>query len=600
MGERQTYKFNQPTQPVYTSGSEEAWLSVTNAIGRFYQGYVSDEKREMKGEGKVAGIAAATGDNKQQLKMLDAGTIYGSAYNDAAIKAYGAAIEIDVQDSINQYAVDNSESYDGFNTAVQTYADEFSSGIPDPTFKALALQKIKEVQGTYGRDIYKQQKEKNHLINLAQQSKQFDTSIDVAANKGAESVQKYFSGYQQNANTPFDEMQLDPDGSIALKDFEDTFGKEFQQQFSRIDALLNSMQSVPGNHFKDGDLKGKRDEAVLEIYSAVFMEEYKQAVSDGKALSFKEKFREDAVSYIKSQPHLNAMFSDDILKNYAMTTTGTKADPAMSELIYERMDTYWKSQEEVQKHLSDAAELELETAQTDKFVEVLNGLASQDGKTTIASIVAEQQANPRAYATDDYKFLINAITSGKYEKDDEESVSELEFYLMTTTDTRDQKIDEIKEYSSQGRISWKTVARLGKVVIEDTFGDVTKSADYQNAVQALKPHFERKATAFGQVASQQDKVWMTKAIIELTERVEKGEIATDIYEEIAVKYVGLYDDNTPVGKELAQFYVGKGKDRKIDCAAAKKFVDNRFLKHKNPGTYNKDLQALTTRSCTFE
>ena len=82
MGERQTYKFNQPTQPVYTSGSEEAWLSVTNAIGRFYQGYVSDEKREMKGEGKVAGIAAATGDNKQQLKMLDAGTIYGSAYND--------------------------------------------------------------------------------------------------------------------------------------------------------------------------------------------------------------------------------------------------------------------------------------------------------------------------------------------------------------------------------------------------------------------------------------------------------------------------------------------------------------------------------------
>ena len=60
MAERQTYKFNQPTQPVYTSGSEEAWLSVTNAIGRFYQGYIADEKREVQGKGKVAGIAAAT------------------------------------------------------------------------------------------------------------------------------------------------------------------------------------------------------------------------------------------------------------------------------------------------------------------------------------------------------------------------------------------------------------------------------------------------------------------------------------------------------------------------------------------------------------
>ena len=597
MAERQTYKFNQTQQPVYQD-TASSWEGLQRVINQFYDKAVRTEQAESKQAGQIAGIAAATGDGKQQIKMLDAGTIYGAAYNDAAIKAYAAAIEIDVQDSINEYAVDNSENFDAYESAVDNYSKEFTSGIPNETFKAIAQQKIKEVKGSHGREIYAQQKEKNHLINLAKQNKQFNKSIDSAAVIGAEAVKKYYTGYQHNANTPFDVLALDPNGEIALKEFADGHAKEFQQQFLRIDTLLSSLQGVPGGHFGPDDLSNKRDEAILEIYSAVFMEEYKQAVINGNPVEFKAKFREDAIGYIKSQPHLDAMFSDDILNNYAMTTTeGTKK--GMSSVIFDRMDSYWKSQEAVKKFLSDRVEEELKTDQTNNFVDALNDLAT-GGKTSIADIVAQQTANPNLYATDDYKFLVNAITSGKYNVDDEEAVSELEFYLMTTTDKRDQKIEEIREFSSQGRISWKTVARLGKVVIEDTFGDITKSSDYQNAVNALKPHFQRTKTQYGQEATGQDKIWMNKAIIEMTARVEGGEVATDIYEEIAEKYVGLFKDNTPVGKELKQFYVGKGKDRKLDCVAAKKFVDARFKKHKNTLTYSQDLGQLNTRQCTYE
>lgn len=601
MAERQTYKFNQPTQAVPISGSADVWKDVSNTIGTFYNQYVAGEEALLKSEGKRAGIAAASGDDKLKLEMLDAGTVYGAAYNDAAIKAYSAAIEIDVQDSINKYAVDNSENYGAFEEAVKKYTSEFTSGIPDPTFKAIAEQKIKEVQGTYGREIYAKQKEKNHLISLSRQSKQFDISIDVAATKGAEAIKKYFSGYHIDKNAPFDELQaLAFTGEDeALAEFTKSFAKEFQQQFVRIDALLNSMQAVPGQHFKEGDLKGKRDEAILEIYSSVFLEEYKQSVSEGKSLEFKEKFREDAIAYIKSKPHLNAMFSDEILTSYAMTTTGTKKNPAMSDIIYERMDNYWKSQQEIQEHIEKKEEEALEVEQTDRFIDSLNDLATKSGDTTISSIIAEQESNSQAYATDDYKFLVSSITSGKFDKDDEESVAELEYYLMTTTDGREQKLQEIKEFAEQRRISWKTVARLGKVVVEDTFGDVTKSADYQNAVAALKPHFQRTQTAYGQEATGADKIWMNKAIIELTERVEGGEKATDVYEEIAKKYVSLFEVNSPAAKEIKKFMVGTGKEFKFQCKAAKAFVDGRFAKHKNPKLYAEDLEMLQRREATF-
>lgn len=593
MAERQTYKLTKAVQPVQIPGTGDIWKQVSSTIGTFYDQYVAGETDLLKSQGAQAGLLAATGEEKKKIQMLNAGTVYGEAFNNAAIKAYGASIELDVQDFISVTAADHPEDRTTFNSLVQKYSDDFVSGIPNPTFKAIALQKIKEVTGPYEREIYKKQKEKDFLKSIVKIDKKFTASVDTAAIAGSEAVTKWHDGYKPLIGF---ETQF---GGTTIEEYADSFGKDMFQHFQKIDADLTDMLSVPGNHFDDGAIKSRKENAILEVYQAVFMAEYKQAQKEGKGLDFKEKFITDPIGYIKSQPHLNVLFNDVILEEYPMTITGTAENPSMSQLIYKAMNDKWDNDQAVIEFKEAQEEEELEIDQTNNFISSLTSLANKEGTVNVASLTEEHKKDSNTYNKDDYQFLLTAASGNKYDTDDEESVSELEFYLMTTTDTRDQKIKEIKEYSKQKRISWKTVARLGKVVIEDTFGDVTKSADYQNAVNALKPYFQRTKTQYGQEATGQDKIWMNKAIIKLTERVEKGEIATEIYEEIASEYVGLFEDNTPVGKELAQFYVGTGKDRKLDCSAAKTFVDNRFLKHKNPKTYALDLQQLNVRQCTY-
>ena len=593
MAERQTYKLNKAVQAVPIQGSGDIWKQVSSTIGTFYDQYVAGETDLLQSQGAQAGLVAATGEEKKKIQMLNAGTVYGQAFNDAAVKAYGAAIELDVQTTINEYANDknNIENRENFNAAVLQYSDDFVSGIPNPTFKAIALQKIKEVTGPYEREIYKKQKEKDFLKSLVTIDKKFDASVDTAAMSGKEAVQKWYAGYKDFIGR--EELE----GGVTIEEYADTFGKDMYQHFQKIDADLTDMLNVPGNHFDDGAIKARKENAIHEIYQSVFMAEYEQARKEGKGLEFKEKFITDPVAYIKSQPHLSAIFNEAVIAEYPMTTTGTEKEPAMSQLIYKAMNDKWDNDQSVLEFKEEQEEEELEIEQTNNFVSALTSLAKNEGKVTVEALTAQQNKDSNYYNKDEYQFLITAASTSKYDTDDKKSVDELQFYLVTTEDSQQDKLATIKNFVEQNRVSWKTATPLAMNVLEGIMGDVTKGSDYQAAQAALMPYFQKEKTAFGQVAMGQEKIWMTQAIIELQKRTKGGENPLQIYKEIASQYVSLQEENAPVGKELMQFYTGEGKQRTLDCVAAKNYVDDRFATHKNAKTYAQDIATLNRRQC---
>ena len=593
MAERQTYKLTKAVQPVQIPGTGDIWKQVSSTIGTFYDQYVAGETDLLQSQGAQAGLLAATGEEKKKIQMLNAGTVYGEAFNNAAIKAYGASIELDVQDFISVTAANYPEDRTTFNNLVQQYSDDFVSGIPNPTFKAIALQKIKEVTGPYERAIYKKQKEKDFIKSVVKIDKKFTASVDTAAIAGSEAVTKWHDGYE-----PFLGLETQF-GGTTIEEYAESFAKDMFQHFQKIDADLTDMLSVPGNHFDDGAIKSRKENAILEVYQAVFMAEYAQAQKEGNGLEFKEKFITDPIGYIKSQPHLNLIFNDVILKEYPMTITGTAETPSMSQLIYKAMNDKWDSDQAVIKFKDEQEEEELEIAQTSNFVSALASLAKQEGKVTVGSLTAQQKTDPNYYNKDEYQFLLTASSTNKFDTDDKSSVDELQFYLVTTDDDQKTKLATIKNYVEEQRVSWKTATPLAMSVLEGIMGDVTKGPDYQAAEAALLPYFQKEKTAFGQVAMGQEKIWMTQAIIELQKRTKAGENPLDIYIEIASQYVALQEENSPVGKELMQFYKGEGKGRTLDCVAAKQYVDNRFSTHKNPKTYALDIATLNRRQCNI-
>jgi len=593
MAERQTYKLNKAVQAVPVQGSQDVWNQVSSTIGTFYDQYVAGETDLLQSQGAQAGLVAATGEEKKKIQMLNAGTVYGQAFNDAAVKAYGAAIELDVQTTINEYANDknNIENRDNFNAAVLQYSDDFVSGIPNPTFKAIALQKIKEVTGPYEREIYKKQKEKDFLKSLVTIDKKFDASVDTAAIAGREAVQKWYAGYKDFIG------REEFEGGVTIEEYVDTFGKDMYQHFQKIDADLTDMLNVPGNHFDDGAIKARKENAILEIYQSVLMAEYVQAEKEGRGIGFKEEFKDNPIKYIKSQPHLNVIFNETILTEYPMTVTGTEDDPSMSDRIYDAMNKDWDRRQAVIEFKEEQEEEELEGVQSDNFIESLSSIVSGDG--TVTSDTLSKQMDDNGYSNDDYKFLTSAIKLGKYKVDDADSKIEMTNYLLTTNDSVKKKVARIKEFYNDNLLSGDTTVKMLTDATDGTFNDVTSSPSFKRAAASIKPFFQKEKGVAGMFAIGDEKVYMEEALNELYIRTAAGENALEIYSEIKDKYIKIMADNEPATFIRDETIVDGRAVRTINCEKSLSAVNQKYKLSANVAVYEESLERLS-RTCPIQ
>ena len=589
MAERQTYKFNQTIQAVPISGTADVWKSVSSTIGSFYDQYVAGEEALLKAQGSQAGAIAASGKDKKDIQMLNAGTVFGQAFNDSAVKAYGAAIKTDVSTSINEIAVNNSENRDEYLLIKDKYAEDFLSGISNPTFKAIAAQKIEDVSGIHEREIYAKWKEKTHLQNLVKTTNEFESSVDFSATVGGEAVDKWYKGYATDNDLGNPE---------ALKAYKDTFAEKFKLRFQDIDNQLVDMLAIPGDHFNEGSIQKHTDEAVLKIYTGVFMAEYDHYADKDEGLAFKTKFLDDPIAYIKSQPHLNELFTDDILDAYGMTTVGTKDSPSMKEQIYDSMTKSWKIKQDRLDFEEKAEDEALVEEQTDNFLDTLTGMGDKDKSITLDSI----KENRLNYTSKQYEILLNAKISGKYEKDVPEEVYKLDFYLASTDDTVKEQIDTIEQAVIDGGLSWKTASTKLKTTLEGTNIDVTKSPKFKSALSILTPQFEKTSSAlYGQTATGEHKVWLAKATKELMERTADGEDPGVIVQEIATSWLMEQESQRALGyKDLSPYILPRKSNKDpvlLDCQNAKAFVDGRFAKSKNAKIYAKDMTLMKRYGC---
>jgi hypothetical protein len=211
--------------------------------------------------------------------------------------------------------------------------------------------------------------------------------------------------------------------------------------------------------------------------------------------------------------------------------------------------------------------------------------------------------NKDMFSESGYETLLGAVTTSKYDFDDDASVNELTMYLMTTTETQQQQIDTVKAYIEEGRVSYKTATPLLKSALEDTMIDVTRSNDYQLAVSLLKPHFQKQVGAYGAFAQGEHLVWMTRAIAELQDRTRaEGVNPRDIVDEIVTKYLGIREDQAAVSRRylMREFRIGTTKDPKLDCVPAINYVRARYNIHKNAITFAKDLKSVKKYGCDIQ
>jgi len=586
---QQVYKFNNPVQAVATVGNQQVWQQLSNTIDAFYKQSVQKKSALRKSEGSIAGLAASKGDEKLKLQMKSAGTIYGAAWNDAAIKAYGASIETDVANDINEYAVLNSENSQGFSSLVDKYKTEMLSGITDPTFNAIAANKIDEVAGLHEREIYKVENEKKNLINIYKIQDAHANNVETATAIVKQSVEKYYDGYK-----PFIGLEVQFGGK-TIEEYQKGYGEQVQNQFATITSDLSKMMSVPGKHFSEGSVLKAKQDASTKIYTSIFLAEYNQAVESGEGLKMKEAFMKDPIAFINSKPHLSALLPKEILDEYGISTVG---DGNMRDEIYATLDSEWKREQDVIEYNDKKEEEELADEQDDNMIDALTSLVQKEGTINIDYLTK----NKDKYSNDDYETLLGAVTTSKYDYDDDAAVSELTMYLMTTDDGRKEQIATVNKYIKDGDVSYKTAIPLLKNALEDTMFDITRSNDYQLALSLLKPHFQKQIGAYGAFAQGEHLVWMTKAIAELQDRAKLGENPRDIVDEITTKFLGIREDQAAVSNRhlMREFRIGTGKDAKLDCEPAMNYVRARYNIHKNAITFAKDLASVKRYGCNIQ
>lgn len=549
------YEYKPPGGPQPGSVSPEAqgWEALANTLNSWSDMFYQQAGDIAKQEGARAGLNDSYLDNPE---LEDWGTIYGQAYNTQLLKGYADKTETNLKTKLEQLAAEYPSDPQTFQEQANEYYKGLAEGVNNPAFTQIIKQKFDDKMAITLPPIYKSFKDIEFAKAVLSTEELWEKDKTDLTKLTQLSIKNLFTEeFSEQGNKNFG------------------FGLEkIRGQFIDIENKAREIMSMPKGWSNERANKEINDLIVDFAYSAL-EEELRQQTLDGNGTATFQEMSRDIVSYIRSKDYLNELLTDDLLEGLS---------PDVKDIVIGQLKKYWSNDNAATEALYKQEQRALEAQQDSNFMDTFLKVAGRDKNVTLDSITKEITAEPGKYNEDDAKFLINALTEGKYDTDDKQSLLDLNLYLMTSTESQADKQKTIMEYHTDKRISTDSAIKLIDNLRKGTQTDVTKNPNFQRAVSMLKPAFQRDYGDLGAFAKGIDKQYMEEAITELMLRTQKGEDPLTIWREVQDQFLGQVVDADPQGlvRELVEGPDGRPTAR-VNCKKSYDQIESAFAAHGN-------------------
>jgi hypothetical protein len=448
--------------------------------------------------------------------------------DDLVKKNYLDSMEADIIEAAHQASVNNPTDYEAYITEFDAKAEVWLNAKELESMtgaKQLLNTMIENKRVEYGKKPYEATQLKIKEDGIALAERNIKTDMDSAIH----STNDYIG---QFSNITVD-VESDPE---ALKQMEEV-KQEALNQYSKLQAKIEDYVVINGVEVEKAlEFEKKMQDKYV---TGVIQNQIAHDIAEGKGSDSLEEFYENPTKFLRSRDYLSALVPEGIV-----------ISEELKESIYGELYKYLGNVQSQQEKIEKKEEETLKAEQSQNFAAYKSGI--QTGADISLSELEEAWQNE---VIDDpqYNNLVDYIVNETYYEEDQETLWNLHQEMISTSTSLAQKTQSISEALTDNLISGETAGQF--LTKANSSSKVTSSPYFSQANGNIAKAFGLIESgdfvaSFGDTGLSKDDITnMRYAQEELYRRVERGESAIEIQNEIIEKYTSLDTaQKLPLGK----------------------------------------------------
>ena len=476
------------------TASAQAWETLANTLDSFGQQAGALSRNIMANE-KAKAAAQKKADDLVRKNYLD-------------------SMEADIIEAAHQAAVNNPTDYEAYITEFDAKAEVWinSEELESMTgAKQLLQTMIENKRVEYGKKPYEATQLKIREDGIALAERNITADMDSAIH----STNDYIA---QFSNITVD-VETDPQ---ALKQMEEV-KQEALNQYSKLQAKIDDYVTING---VEVDKALEFEKKMQDKYvTGVIKNQIADDISNDIGSETLQEFYENPTKFLRSRDYLSALVPEGIV-----------ISEELKEDIYEELNKYLGDVQRQTEKIEKQEEEDLKASQSESFAAYKSALQTGD---TIEPTELELAWQNDVIDDIQYNNLLDDIVNETYYDEDQGVLWSLHQEMISPSATLAQKTQSISEALTNNLIKGETAATLlGKA---NSSSKVTSSPYFSQANSNIAKAFglTESGDIFAEGITQNDLANMRFAQEELYRRVERGESAIEIQNEIIDKYLAL-------------------------------------------------------------
>jgi len=434
--------------------------------------------------------------------------------DDLVKKNYLDSMEADIIEAAHQASVNHSNDYEAYITEFDAKAEVWLNAEELESMtgaKQLLNTMIENKRVEYGKKPYEATQLKIKEDGIALAEKNIKTDMDSAIHATNDYIGQF-------SNITVD-VESDPE---AFKQMEEV-KQEALNQYSKLAAKIEDYVVING---VEVDKALEFEKNMQDKYvTGVIKNQIADDIANDKGSETLQEFYENPTKFLRSRDYLSALVPEGIV-----------ISEELAEDIYEELNKYLGDVQKQTEKKEKQEEEALKADQSQNFAAYKAGI--QTGSDISLSELEDAWQNGVVDDTQ-YNNLVEDIVNETYYDEDQGVLWNLHQEMISPSTSLAQKTQSISEALTENLIKGETAATLlGKA---NSSSKVTSSPYFSQANSNIAKAFglSESGDIFSDGITQEDLANMRFAQEELYRRVERGESAIEIQNEIIDKYLDL-------------------------------------------------------------
>ena len=449
------------------------------------------------------------GFTRNQIANDKAKTAAQKRADELSRKNYLDSMESSIIEAAHQASVNNANDYEGYIAEFDTKAKVWleSEGLDGMSgARELLTTMIGKKRQHYGQKPYEATQLKIKTDGISDAEKNLKTDVDDYIHQAGVSLDL--------TNNPT--IDMDVEGLI------NTNAGETLNQWNKMTAKINDLVTLNG---QEGEAAIAFEIKMQEKYiTGVIGKQIAIDINNGNGAAAMSEFYTNPNKFIRIRKDLSAFFPE-----------GVKVSEELKLNIYDELNKYLSDFNKAETKLEKEADDDLTAEQFDNYIAYKSGLQTgSDLNKEDLRIAHKNEVIDGAQYTE----LLEDLATGKYEEEDETVKWQLQQDMINQSLSVEDKVAAISQALADKTINGTSA---GTYLTKATSSSkVTSQEGYSLANGAIGRAFGVSSSGmnlFGDSGlSKEDAANMRYAQEELYRRVDEGEQALDIYNEIIEKY----------------------------------------------------------------